>query len=71
MRKLDRLNARTLISDQGVPTQFMITLQQRMAEKSENVQAVIGGQTLLAGGASLADVIAKINAIITGVEEVP
>ena len=71
MNKLDRLNHRTLISEDGVPTPFFITLQQRMAEKTEGMQTAIGGQTALSGGASLADVITKINAIIAAVEEVP
>lgn len=69
--KLDRLNPRTLISEDGVPTQFFISLQQRMAEKTEGVQSAIGDQTPLSGGASLADVIAFINAMIADVQAVP
>ncbi len=70
MRKLDRLNTLTKISDDGIPTPFFITLQQRMAQKSEGLQSAIGDLVPLSGGASTADIINKINELIAAVESV-
>lgn len=70
MRKLDRLNVRVRMTDDGVPTQFAITLQQRTAEAIEGM-AAIGDLPDLAGGATLADVIAAYNALLATVRAIP
>lgn len=71
MRKLDPLSSQTRISDQnGSPTAFEITARQRANEAIETL-ASTGDLTDLAGGASLADVIAKVNEILAIARSIP
>lgn len=71
MRKLDRLTPRTkLVEPDGSPTPFEINLRQRMSAAIEGLGG-IGELDDLAGGATLADVIAKVNAILALVRAIP
>ena len=71
MRKFDRLTPRTqLIDPNGAPTPFEINLRQRMSAAIEGLGG-IGDLDDLAGGATLADVIAKVNAILALVRAIP
>jgi hypothetical protein len=54
----------------GGPTPFEINLRQRMSAAIEGLGA-IGNLDDLAGGASLADVISKVNAILALVRAIP
>jgi len=71
MKKLDRPSAITrLVNENGSPTGYEITLRQKMSEAIETL-ATAGDLTDLAGGASTADIIAKVNQILAIARSIP
>lgn len=71
MRKLDPLSVQTRITaENGSPTAFEITARQRSNEAIETL-ASAGDLEDLSGGASLADVIVRVNQILAIARSIP
>lgn len=71
MKKLDPLSAQTRTANaDGSPTSFEITLRQQMSGAIEAL-ASAGDLPDLSGGASLADVIARVNQLTNIARSIP